>query len=115
MLRSVLALALLLPAAALACEGEHAEGGKGCPMPAAATTATLPSDGTHTRLAVTGMHCGSCADKVHAALTALPGVTGATVDLATGLVEVVYDSGKVGTEQMIKAVTGVGFSATLKG
>ena len=111
MLRSILALALLLPAAALACEGESA-GGKSCPMPSAAA---LPADGARARLAVSGMHCGCSASKVQAALTALPGVTGATVDAATGTVEVAYDSGKVGTGEMIKAVTGAGFTATLKG
>ena len=111
MLRAALLAALALPAAALACEGEHAEGGKGCPMPAAATTAALPSEGTHARLSVTGMHCGACADKVHAALTALPGVSGATVDLANHSAEVVYDPAKVTPEQMTAAIARLGFAA----
>lgn len=112
---SLLVAALSIPAIALACEGEHgkSEGGKGCPMPAASTTAALPASGTHARLAVTGMHCGACADKVHAALTALPGVSGATVDLANSSAEVVYDPAKVTPEQMTAAIAKLGFAARL--
>ena len=47
----------------------------GCQMPSGeATTAALPADGTHAFLAVSGMHCGACADKVHTALIGVDGV-----------------------------------------
>lgn len=41
---------------------------------------------------VVGMGCGGCVTHVQDALTALPGVTRAKADLATGMVEAEYDS-----------------------
>lgn len=116
----VLALAAVLYApAALACpeEGataEHKEGA-GCHMPSAeATTAALPADGTHSFLNVSGMHCGACADKVHAALMGVEGVSGAKVDVASGKVEVAYDSKKTNLDKLVAAVTATGkYTATV--
>jgi copper chaperone CopZ len=109
MSRFLIVSALIGISSALACEGEgeHAEAKSGshCNMPAAeSTTAALPSDVPHAKLAVTGMSCGSCADAVHAALMGLDGVTGAQVDLATAQVEVAYDPKKVTMDKMIAAV-----------
>lgn len=113
----LIALSLGAPTA-FACEGEHAKGEEGkshCNMPAsAASTAALPKDGTHLTLNVSGMSCGACADKVHAALMGVEGVTGAQVDLAGNKVEVVYDSKKAGADKLITAVNALGhFTATL--
>jgi copper chaperone len=41
---------------------------------------------------VTGMSCDHCVAAVHGELTALPGVTGVDVDLASGEVRVVSDA-----------------------
>lgn len=87
----------------------------GCQMPSAeATTAALPADGTHAFLAVSGMHCGACADKVHTALMAVPGVKGAKVDLAANKVEVAFDAGKTSLDKLVAAVaTNTSFTASV--
>lgn len=117
-MRSLVLVSLLVAApAALACGGDHAkaEGKSSCNMPATtASTAALPKDGTHTTLNISGMTCGACADKVHAALMGVEGVTGAQVDLAGNKVEVAYDSKKTGADKLISAVNALGhFTATL--
>lgn len=88
---------------------------EGCQMPSAtATTAALPSDGTHSWLAVNGMHCGACADKVHAALMGVEGVKGARVDLSANKVEVAYDAKKTDLDKLVAAVASTGkFTATV--
>lgn len=115
----VLALSLAL-STALACPGDDAShtaaattatsGEKsGCPLSASASTvAALPADGTHGFLTVSGMHCGTCADKVHAALLAVPGVKGAKVDLATKRVEVAYDAASTNMDKLVAAVDKTG-------
>jgi len=119
MSRSFLLAALLsLPSAALACPDEDgsasAEKGEHCNMPSAETTAALPADGTHQTFAVNGMHCGACADKVHAALMKVDGVKGARVDLAANSVEVAYDAKKTNLDKLVKAVADTGsFTATV--
>jgi copper chaperone CopZ len=61
------------------------------------------------------MSCGSCATKVQAALMGVKGVKGATVDHATGAVEVAYDAKVATTDAMVAAVNGIGhFTAKLK-
>ncbi len=118
-MRSLILVSLLVSApAAFACEGEHANSGEGkthCNMPASAeSTAAVPKEGTHTTLNVSGMSCGACADKVHAALMGVDGVTGAAVDLSGNKVEVSFDSKKTSTDKLIAAVNALGhFTATL--
>ena len=104
------ALALHLSASAFACDGDEDEAGgkKSCPMPAAETTAAVPTTGTHVALTVTGMHCGGCANAVHEALMGVDGVTGAQVVLETGAVQVAYDAKKVTTDKLLAAVTALG-------
>ena len=58
---------------------------------------------------VTGMACKVCAGKVEQAAARLPGVTGATVDLAAGTLTVV---GTVSAEQVLAAVRTLGFGIT---
>lgn len=86
----------------------------GCHMPSAeATTAALPADGTHATLAVTGMHCGACADKVHTALIGIDGVKGAKVDLAANKVEIAFDAKKTNLDKLVAAVATTGFTASV--
>lgn len=107
-----LALALNLASPAFACDGHAAaaaatEGGekKKCDMPTAETVAPVPAAGAHVALNVTGMHCGSCANTVHAALMKVDGVTGAQVDMTTGIVQVAYDAAKANPDKLLAAVT----------
>lgn len=112
---STLLLASLLHSPAFACEGDKSstaqgekKAGTSCHMPQQSAVAELPADGTHSRLAVSGMHCGACADKVHAALMGVEGVKGAKVDLAGNTVEVAYDATKVNLDKLIAAVNATG-------
>lgn len=117
MTRFLLVSMMLGAPVAFACDGEegHAEGksGEHCKMPSAESTAALPAGGTHTTMKVSGMTCGMCADKVHAALMQVPGVTGARVDLTAGTVEIAYDASKTTLDKLKAAVSGAGpFAAT---
>lgn len=86
----------------------------GCHLPSTeATTASLPADGTHATLAVTGMHCGACADKVHTALIGIEGVKGAKVDLAGNTVEIAFDAKKTNLDKLVAAVATTGFTASV--
>jgi heavy metal translocating P-type ATPase len=59
------------------------------------------------RLPVEGMTCASCAARVERAIKAVPGVTGAAVNVATSQAEV---EGTAGMEAVIAAVAGAGYS-----
>lgn len=110
-----LALFVASTGVALACEGNPNCTHEKCNMPATNTASALPADGTHVKLAVAGMKCGSCADKVAAALKGVEGVKGATVDPKTGVAEVSYDSAKTSTDKLLAAVAKDGhFTATVK-
>ena len=67
----------------------------------------------NTVLKVEGMHCMHCAAKVEATLKALKGVKNAKVDLAAKTVSVDFVAAKVTADEMVNAVNGVGFSASL--
>lgn len=113
MIRVLVAFVLLGASSALACEDgkctkEH------CNMPASNTAQGLPADGSKVKLAVAGMSCGACADKVAASLKAVDGVKGATVSSDTGVAEVSYDAGKTTPEKLVAAVNAGGhFTASL--
>jgi heavy metal translocating P-type ATPase len=59
-------------------------------------------------LRVTGMTCASCVGRVERALTAVPGVTGAAVNLATGLARV---DGVADSAALVAAVAAAGYAA----
>jgi len=61
-------------------------------------------------LHITGMTCGHCRASVYRALTAVPGVVEATVDLATGKAQV---TGNPAIEQLLAAVEEEGYTAQL--
>lgn len=114
MSRLLLLASLFVSSAAFACPGNENCGS--CPMPTASaaksTTAALPA-GTQGNLDVTGMHCGSCADKVKTALMGVDGVRGATVDHASGKVVVSFDDKKTNLDALVKAVNNTGFQAKI--
>ncbi len=62
----------------------------------------------NTELAITGMNCASCVGRVEQALKAVPGVTEATVNLATERASV---QGNAGSDTLVAAVAGAGYAA----
>jgi len=62
-------------------------------------------------LAVGGMHCASCVTRVENALTGVPGVSEARVNLATERARVVVDPRKVDEARLAAAVAAAGYSA----
>ena len=58
---------------------------------------------------VAGMACAGCSGAVEKALSRLDGVTSAKVDLAKKTAYVDYDSGKLGLQDLKKAVEGAGY------
>lgn len=101
----VLGTALLLATPALACPMADAAAFND------AAQKVQSSDGTKVTLAVAGMHCGSCAEKVTAAITKVDGVVAAAVDYQTGRTEIAYDAAKVKPASLLAAVKSAGFEA----
>ncbi|MBI5940682.1 MAG: cation transporter [Caulobacterales bacterium] len=64
------------------------------------------------RLHVVGMSCANCQRHVVEALRAVPGVVQARVDLTGGLAEVTHDA-QVTAAQLVQAVVGAGYTATV--
>ncbi|NHZ90264.1 heavy metal translocating P-type ATPase [Massilia sp. CCM 8733] len=73
------------------------------------TTITM-QDAAETTLEVGGMTCASCAGRVEKALRAVPGVQGATVNLATE--KVLITGATLDPAQLIAAVERAGYSAS---
>ncbi|HEU0026701.1 MAG TPA: heavy metal translocating P-type ATPase [Ktedonobacterales bacterium] len=63
-------------------------------------------------LAIEGMTCASCAMRIEKGLKKLPGVTEASVNLATEQATVTYDSNRVALDDLLKKVSDTGYSAT---
>jgi copper chaperone CopZ len=59
----------------------------------------------------TNMHCGSCKDKIEAALKADAGITLASADVKSKVVTVKFDDEKTNPENIKKTITSTGFSA----
>jgi Cu+-exporting ATPase len=108
MRRLVLGFALLVATPALACP--MADGS----AYSAAAEKVKAATGTKVTLVVEGMHCGSCAEKVMAKLSGLPGVQAAASDFQTGATDVAYDASKIKTDKLIAAVQELGFKAKIK-
>ncbi|TXM64847.1 heavy metal-associated domain-containing protein, partial [Methylobacterium sp. WL120] len=69
--------------------------------------------GTETRdFAVADMTCASCAGRVEAALRAVPGVSQASVNLATERARVTAAAGVVADADLVAAVAEAGYDAT---
>ncbi len=79
----------------------------------ATTPTTTPANGDRTsvELAITGMTCASCANRVERKLNKLDGVT-ATVNYATEKAKVAFPAG-VAPEDLLAAVEAAGYSAAL--
>ena len=59
----------------------------------------------HIDLAITGMTCASCSNRVEKALKKLPGVSAAGVNLASEQAAVSYDPAQVAPAQLLQAPT----------
>ncbi|GAB4384819.1 heavy-metal-associated domain-containing protein [Albidovulum sp.] len=73
--------------------------------------AGYPAAEAETVLAVEGMHCAACAGHVKRALGAVPGVTAAEVDLATGSARIRHLAGAAGPAEFAAAVRAEGYEA----
>jgi len=61
------------------------------------------------KLTIDGMHCGACVRRVTTALESVEGVTVASVQV--GSAEVLVDTAKASTEEVISSVNRIGFQA----
>lgn len=75
---------------------------------ASAAPLTPPETRETTTLVVPGMHCASCMGKVERALSALPGVAAARVNLTARQVNVIHD-GALGVPDLVGALVAIGF------
>jgi len=62
-------------------------------------------------LAVRGMTCANCTRTLERTLASTPGVTKATVDLASSSATIEYDSSLVKPEVLVDAVCDLGYEA----
>lgn len=60
-----------------------------------------------------GLDCADCAAKLEKAVRKLQGVTDAQVNFAVGKMKVVYDHTLIETAEILKVVSGLGYSATM--
>ncbi|WGW04208.1 heavy metal translocating P-type ATPase [Tropicibacter oceani] len=75
-------------------------------------TAGYPAAQSHHRLTIQGMSCASCAGRVERALTAVPGVLEARVNLASETAEITAMAGAVEPAQLAQIVTAAGYPAS---
>ena len=66
-------------------------------------------------LDVRGMTCNNCVRHVSQALRGLPGVGEVQVDLASGKARVQHDPGRASAGDLVAAVEGAGYEASLAG
>ena len=74
-------------------------------------SATEAKQGTVVELAITGMTCDSCANRVQKTLSGVPGVSGSTVTFDDGKALVTVEE-NVSPSVLVAAVEGLGFGAT---
>jgi len=67
------------------------------------------------KLKITGMSCAHCQMTVEKALTKVPGVYGAVVDLRGGSAEVDYDDDTATMDELMAAVAQAGYAAAVDG
>ncbi|MBI2453905.1 cation-translocating P-type ATPase, partial [Candidatus Peregrinibacteria bacterium] len=65
------------------------------------------------QLAVSGMHCASCAAIITRKLKKTPGISEANVNFAAAKAHVVFDSAQTDSEKIIAAVKAAGYSAEI--
>lgn len=60
-----------------------------------------------------GMSCASCSAAVERVTKMLPGVSESSVNLATNKLTISYDESLLSSEEIVKAITNIGFTAEL--
>jgi len=78
---------------------------------AALETAGYPAATSQADLTITGLHCASCVGRAESALRAVPGVTQASVNLASETAKITYVEGVTTPAQLAQAVTDAGYTA----
>jgi P-type Cu+ transporter len=68
---------------------------------------------TSVALVVDGMHCQSCAALIEETLARVPGVHGATVDLAAARATVSFDGSTLSLDDLCATVSSVGYGASV--
>ncbi|MCJ2136814.1 heavy metal translocating P-type ATPase [Methylobacterium sp. J-026] len=88
-------------------------GGSAGPLEAATALAEAgyPVPEAQSLLAVEGLSCASCVGRVERALAAVPGVTGASVNLAAGRAAIRHPEGLVAIPDLVAAVSAAGYEA----
>ncbi|MCJ2059286.1 heavy metal translocating P-type ATPase [Methylobacterium sp. J-048] len=88
-------------------------GGGASPADAAAALADAgyPVPETQSRIAIEGMSCASCVGRVERALAAVPGVSGASVNLVTGQAAIRHPEGVLTVADLVGAVEAAGYEA----
>ncbi len=57
------------------------------------------------------MTCGSCAEKVQAALEGIEGVFASAVDYQNGVARIAFDAKKIDRKALVAAIVSTGFKA----
>jgi Cu+-exporting ATPase len=83
------------------------------PHAAPAPVSGAPTEEQHVELTILGMTCASCVRRVERALAKVPGVTAASVNLATERASVDFDTTSVAPTDLITAVERAGYGAEL--
>lgn len=65
-------------------------------------------------LSIKGMHCASCARRIEVAVSKMPGVASAAVNLATEDAAVQYDPVLQGPEDIAETIRKIGYEATVR-
>jgi Cu+-exporting ATPase len=75
--------------------------------------APVAREGGHLSLSITGMTCASCVAVIEKTLAKVPGVYSATVNLSTEAATIEFDPASVGPNELVGAVQGAGYGATI--
>lgn len=65
----------------------------------------------HLQADIKGMHCASCSSRIEKVVGGMEGVQRCEVNLATGLVKIIIDPGRVSQRQVRQTIDGLGFKA----
>ncbi|PCH66283.1 MAG: hypothetical protein COC01_08485 [Bacteroidetes bacterium] len=80
----------------------------------ATDSAQVSNETKQVTLSVKGMTCGGCESKVCKALDKKDGVVSRTVSHKDGNAVVEYDPTKISEKEIVKAISGTGFKASIK-
>jgi len=81
--------------------------------PAVAATKAEPGKDQQISLAVSGMHCVSCAKIIEKKLLKVPGVKEVNVNFTAEKARIIFDSSKATTGDLIGAIASAGYKASL--